>query len=152
MPHVSSAKFFSFLLSLSHFAMYFSCSRSSDWLFEGEKVLPPPLVSRRFCNWSSEMSVGWNMYQSCTTSSVFSLTFICFRNVLYIQKRDIKQIYSEMDTQKATFEIISVTSGRTPCQPLSQEPLHTGYLRWIPVVPQQQLLTFVAVVHMPFNG
>lgn len=51
------------------------------------------------------------------------LTFICFRNVLYTQKRDIKQIHSEMDTQKATLEVITITSGKMPCEPSCLDPL-----------------------------
>ena len=122
MPNVSSAKFLLFLMVFITFLLCIIV-RLAFSILDGEKVLPPPLVNRRFCNWSSEMSVEWKHEPVMYHFIYVFLAFICFRNVLYTQKRDIKQIHSEMDTQKATLEVITITSGKTPCQPSCQEPL-----------------------------
>lgn len=60
MPNVSFAKL---LLFLVVFITFFLCIivgiivRLAFSILDGEKLLPPPLVNRRFSNWSSEMSV-----------------------------------------------------------------------------------------------
>lgn len=88
------------------------------------------------------------------------LTFICFRNVLYTQKRDIKQIHSEMDTQKATLEVITITSGKMPCEPSCLDRSFSsfnvggkpGLLTLTPTFPTVKGRLLSVLLFLPYNA